>query len=359
VRANLSRAGWAAVALPVPGPLVGRLRQAGAEVLVIPMAVMRRRLANPGGIAGLALGLSSIPALAAWTRAREVDLVHSNTSTVLSGAVLARLSRRPHVLTVREDLRRSGGELVARALRAAPGPLVAISETVRDSIAVRDAALASRTVVVRDGVSRMKFDNLPGRAAARRQLGLDDDSLVVATIAMLKPWKGQLLLVEAAHRLADPRLQLLIPGAAPLGDEAYEARLRLAVEGLPRRAVVTGVAVDPAIILAAADVIAAPSTSPEPYGLGVVDALVAGRPVIASAHGGHLETVRHGIDGLLVPPRDVPAVVEAIRRLLDDGDLRRRLGEAGRAGGARFDPEPGHAALWAVYDLARGAMPGA
>jgi D-inositol-3-phosphate glycosyltransferase len=58
--------------------------------------------------------------------------------------------------------------------------------------------------------------------------------------------------------------------------------------------------------------------------------MAAGRPVVASAVGGLLDLVADGETGLLVPPRNVPALRAALERLLGDAELRRRLGEAGR-----------------------------
>ena len=78
-----------------------------------------------------------------------------------------------------------------------------------------------------------------------------------------------------------------------------------------------------------AAVVAVPSHR-EGFGVVCVEAMAHGRPVVASAVGGLLDLVADGETGLLVPPRDVPALRSALERLLADGELRRRLGEAGR-----------------------------
>jgi glycosyltransferase involved in cell wall biosynthesis len=81
------------------------------------------------------------------------------------------------------------------------------------------------------------------------------------------------------------------------------------------------------------------SVLPEPFGQVVVEAMAAGRPVIATAAGGPLEVIRDGYDGLLVPPGDVSAMARAMRRLADDELLRRRLAEHGRVRVGDFAPE--------------------
>ncbi len=73
-----------------------------------------------------------------------------------------------------------------------------------------------------------------------------------------------------------------------------------------------------------------PSTWPEPFGIVAIEAMLSGRPVIASRIGGLTEIVLNGETGLLVPPGDAPALQKAIQRLLADPALRERMGRAGR-----------------------------
>jgi glycosyltransferase involved in cell wall biosynthesis len=88
--------------------------------------------------------------------------------------------------------------------------------------------------------------------------------------------------------------------------------------------------------MGAADVFVLPSRV-EPFGIVVLEALRAGRPVVASARGGAKEIVRHEQEALLADPLDVAQLAGAIGRLLDDRDLARRLAAAGRERVGRFD----------------------
>jgi glycosyltransferase involved in cell wall biosynthesis len=92
-------------------------------------------------------------------------------------------------------------------------------------------------------------------------------------------------------------------------------------------------------LLAAADLLCQPNLGPEPFGITFVEAMYAGIPVVAAAHGGSLEIVTPET-GLLVPPNDPAATADALARLIDDASLRARLGAAGPARARELsDPE--------------------
>ena len=133
---------------------------------------------------------------------------------------------------------------------------------------------------------------------------------------------------------------------------AYERALRHRADelGVTDRVVFAGYRDDAARVVAAADVLALPSWT-EGLPLVVLEAMALGRPVVATTVGGTPELVSDGETGLLVPPRDVEALTAALKRVLDDGDLRRRLGEAGKRRVAeRFSSEAMTRDVLAIYD---------
>jgi glycosyltransferase involved in cell wall biosynthesis len=108
--------------------------------------------------------------------------------------------------------------------------------------------------------------------------------------------------------------------------------------------------------LADASVVAIPSLWPEPFGLVGIEALAAGRPVVASATGGIMEWLDDGVSGLMVPPGDARALARALEELLEDTERQRVMGEAGRrAVGERFSPQRHVEALLAAYTKARAS----
>jgi glycosyltransferase involved in cell wall biosynthesis len=215
--------------------------------------------------------------------------------------------------------------------RLARPQLVAVSEAVRESALARLGVEPARVVTIPDGIDTKAFTpaSADERAAARRGLGLALDAEVVTIVGRLVALKGHASLLEAVGRLraTHPRVRLLVVGRGPLEADlrAHTARL-----GLTEVASFLGARGDVPRVLAASDVLAAPSLS-EGFGLAVVEAMAAGVSCVAARTGGLAEIVEHDASGLLVPPRDALALADALGRLLGDAALRRRLGERGRA----------------------------
>jgi glycosyltransferase involved in cell wall biosynthesis len=134
----------------------------------------------------------------------------------------------------------------------------------------------------------------------------------VLYVGRLSPEKNVDTLVEA---LGD--LNLVVAGDGPL-----RALVPNALGAVPHAEVER--------LLERASVVVAPSER-EGFGLAAAEAMAFGRPVVAAAGGGLLELVSDGETGLLVPPRDAPALRAAVERLLADPELRERLGSAARA----------------------------
>ena len=321
------------VVLPERGELAPLLEQAGVETVVLPLAVLRRQLLNPGGIARIGRRLRrDRRELGRLVRERGVALVHSNTSVVLAGQPVAERAGIPHLLHVREIYEGALGGLAARAwprLRArlarADG-LACISRAVAEQFGNAQHARVIYDALVREPEPL-------GRDEARAALDLPADRFVVALVGRISDWKGQDVLARAlaAPALAEIGAIGLVAGAPHGASEAVErGLLELRDElGVGERLRLLGYREDIGTVLGAADALAVPSTRPEPLGNVALEAAAAGLPVVASAHGGLPEVVRDGITGALVPPGQAEALARTLRTLADDPERARRLGAAG------------------------------
>jgi glycosyltransferase involved in cell wall biosynthesis len=188
-------------------------------------------------------------------------------------------------------------------------------------------------------LSRFDPDSHDG-AVTRLALGLSEDDLVLAVIAQVTPWKGQLDALRAHARIASrwPNLHLLVVGAPTFvaratrfANDAYLRELRafVAAEGLERHVHFLGNRDDVPQLLAACDVVLAPSWE-EPFGRSIVEAMAMGVPVLATSVGGPKEILHDAVDGVLLPPREPAHWAEAIDRLLASPAARAEIGRHAR-----------------------------
>jgi phosphatidylinositol alpha-1,6-mannosyltransferase len=174
------------------------------------------------------------------------------------------------------------------------------------------------------------------RRKARHQAGLPADGRLVLGLSRLVPRKGMDVLIEAAARLAPDRPDLVVAIAGTGRDRARLERLARR-SGAPVRFLGAVPDADLPGLYGAADVFCMLCRSRwgglEQEGFGVVflEAAACGVPQVAGASGGAAEAVAHGETGFVVDnPRDPREAAAALARLLDDADLRAKLGEAGR-----------------------------
>ncbi len=343
------------VVLAMDGELRADLEAAGVEVLVRPLAVLRRAAMTPRGLARVGAELARDSAgLARLARGRGVALVHTNTSVTLGGAPAARLARVPHVWHMREIY--AGFERLwpaYRRLLLTASALPCVSEATREQL-----GSSPRALVLHDGLALVP--ERAERGAARAAIDLPGDAFVCAILGRISAWKGQDILIRAlAERaLAGTDVIALVAGDAWQGEERRvdELRALAARLGVTARVRFAGFRSDVANVYGAADVIAVPSTQPDPLPNSALEAAAAGCCVVAADHGGLPEILTDGRTGRLVRPGDPAALAATIADLRADPGLRERLGAAAAADvRTRFAPERLLDGTQALYDNLIGA----
>lgn len=270
----------------------------------------------------------------------HIDIVYTldrSRSPVLA-ATAARLLGRPLVFHAHypyyAPTHRGGGAVVRSADR-----IVAVSEFVRKAY-LRLGLPAERIRTVHNGI---KIDTYAVHDRENRSQSEDAenrDGLTVLLPGRLSRYKGQLELIDAMPAVlrSFPTTRFVFAGydSPETGDLAAEGptvlpilRRRAAELGVADHADFLGMTHDMASRYAAADVVVVP-TWEEPFGLVVLEAMAAGRAIVASAAGGIPEIITSGETGLLVPPRDPNSLATAIGSLLANQELRTRLGNAAR-----------------------------
>jgi glycosyltransferase involved in cell wall biosynthesis len=216
------------------------------------------------------------------------------------------------------------GLRASRALHGRADGYVAISRAVAD--AARHALPAGAELTVIPSMVPNGMDLLAEREPRPDFLPADDGYLLF--VGALGRHKGVDVLLEA-HRRMRHRVPLVLIGA-PTGD---------AVDFSGDDVVVARNQPNPVVMASwhRASIGVVPSAWEEPLGQVAVEAMLAGRPVVASDVGGLKDIVEHEVSGLLIPPRDPGVLAEALDRLLDDPERRSRMGAAGRDRARAFE----------------------
>jgi glycosyltransferase involved in cell wall biosynthesis len=280
-------------------------------------------------------------------RGRRPDLVVAVTTMIPAALAAARAARTPCVAyaaeIVRTDGRGAGRAFAARSLlrytaRAADGIVCCSDEVAAQFDRLRAPAI--RTIPPGIAIEPPSGD----RPTLRKRFGVPLEARCLAVVGNITHARGQDVLVRAVERLSrsgDAYCLIAGPVLDRRADRAYQASLvelarRLRVDHLLR---FLGY-VDPVSdVYEAADMVVNPARFPEPFGRAPLEALLAGRPVVATRVGAVPSVLRHDVDALLVDAEDEAALAAAVQRLWREPRLTDRLVETGRTSVLeRFDP---------------------
>ncbi len=275
--------------------------------------------------------------LRALLRDQKPDLVHTHLIHAdLFGYFAARAAGIRHVVSSRHNddqfrYRPRWRKLHRRLWRWTSGG-IAISESIRRFAIEVEGAPAEKITVVQYGIDfAWPSDDAiaSARQTLRAKLGLDSDALLLGMVCRLVEQKGIPYALEAMRRIRAqfPQAHLVITGD---GEKAEELRRLASALGMADRIHWLGWRSDAADLMAAFDLLLAPSLW-EGFGLVLLEAMARRVPVIASRVGAIPEVIVHGESGILIEPRDVAALAQAMARLLDDRALRKYMGLLGAA----------------------------
>jgi len=272
----------------------------------------------------------------------QVLNTHSRRDTMIAG-VAGRLAGTPLIVRTRHLANRPGSLL---SYTIVPHRVTTASDFVRRGLIERGVPEGHVATVY----PAVELPPLTGQSTLRKELKLAPNDIVVGCVAVMRALKGHRELIDAmAPLIAErPNLHLvLVGGGSPLFEEiqAYvESR------GLSRRVHMLGMRSDVPNLLEGFDIFAL-ATRKEASGTVFVEAGAAGLPVVGTRVDGVPEMMKEGVSGILVPLDDVSALSQAIRSLVEDPDLRSRMGQAG----LEFCRHSGHFSLQAMVERTESA----
>jgi glycosyltransferase involved in cell wall biosynthesis len=261
-------------------------------------------------------------------RTVQPDIVHlhSRRGADLWGGIAARLTGTPCVLSRRVDNPESRLQVAIKYRLY--DHVITISEGIRHVLL--DEGLAPQHVTcVRSAVDAAPYLIPVDRSTFLHEFSLSPQVIVIGMVAQLIPRKGHRYLIEAVKSLRNsfPDLSVLLFGKGPLQSELES---EIGQNGLADVIRFAGFRNDLPQWLGGLDILAHPADM-EGLGVSLLQASAAAVPIVTSRAGGLPEAVADNVSGLLIPPGDVSALTSALRRLLEDADLRKKMGEAGRA----------------------------
>ncbi|MCS6305653.1 MAG: glycosyltransferase family 4 protein [Nitrospira sp.] len=263
-------------------------------------------------------------------RRERVALIHAHEfSAIVYGWIVSRLARIPFIGTIHgknyfweKARRRAAYRIIART-----ATLVAVSEDLKRFVVERIGIPADRIKVIYNGVTPSPPVNDAEVERCRVELGIQAGDIVLGSVGSLYPVKGHTFLLDAMQAVLErfPNTVLIIAGRGelevPLKDQAKSL-------GIEQNIRLLGMRQDIPRLLALMDVFVLPSLS-EGLSMALLEAMAAGKPVVATRVGGNPELVQQGHAGLLVPSQDAGGLADALIVLLGDPITLRRFGEAG------------------------------
>jgi glycosyltransferase involved in cell wall biosynthesis len=321
-----------------PGNAAELLRGRNVEVVQLPLSRLRAVRDPLTHLRFLARFRADVARLRGLIRAREIDLVLVNGLANPHAAIAGHLERIPVVWQLLDSspmpLRRAMMPLLTRIADVIMSTGLAIAEGHPGATEFGD-----RLVLFFPVADTRHFVNSDAvRRAARERLGLPADGLVVGTIGNINLMKGHDIFIEAAAKVREqrPGTRFVILGAQATHHAAYTDELWRRAAELGLRLGEDLLVVDPGTDIIgfapAFDVFwltSNPSSEGIPTAIG--EAMALELPVVATRVGSVHEAVAEGVTGTLVSPRDPAQLAQATLPYLDDRELRRRAGQAGRA----------------------------
>ena len=324
------------VVLPKNGPLKTRLENLNIKTYVLPINpwICPSGVSDGRFIFSLINNMKeNLEAIVCIIKQEKIDIVHTNTSTIIDGALGAAIAGRPHIWHLHEILKDNPAfrhiiplNKVFKNITTLSHKIVSVSTTVDKQITTGEK---ERRCVIYNGINtgyeKRVNDNI------RRELGLNNNISLVLSIGAIIEKKGYEYLIDAIPDIVSQyeKVRFLIVG--PVIDSLLHDKIKKKVcqMGIGKYITFLGYRDDVPEILQNADLFVMPSVK-EAFPLSLLEAMAAGMPVVATKCGGPEEIVIDGETGYLVPSCCGNALKDAILTLLKEKDRAEQMGKNGK-----------------------------
>ncbi|MBI5682464.1 MAG: glycosyltransferase family 4 protein [Deltaproteobacteria bacterium] len=301
------------VVCPDEGELVDSLKEIGIETMVIPSKRFRH------------LSIVFIIKLLRLFKEKNIAIVHTDAVADTFYAGIAALFYRIPLIW---HIRVSSSMFMDRFLSLLSTRFILVAKALENRFYWLKST--NKLVTIHNGISVEEFDRFP-ITNIRDEFKIDTGSIVIGCIGRIEEMKGQEYLIKAMSKVVEARrdIRVLLVGEA---DKKYKEYIMDLIETyrLNNYFSFTGYRKDTLGILNGVDILVSSSSFAEGLSRVILEAMAAGKPVIATDVGGARETITDGINGLVVPPKDEKALSSAILNILNNSEKRQEIGIAGR-----------------------------
>ncbi len=211
-----------------------------------------------------------------------------------------------------------------------------VSNPVKDSLLSAQPQLAQKICVIHNGIDPTPFLHVDKLAVNRLKRSWDNspDDIIIGMVGRISSWKGQEFLIKAVRSVIEqyPHVHVVLVGSCVPNESWRKNNLQqlIADYHLQNHVHIEDFRMDIPVVLSAFDIFVLPSTRPDPFPTVVLEGMAAGKPVVATRHGGAIEQVKHGKTGLLVSPTDIHEMTTALNQLVAEQSMRQEMGKSGR-----------------------------
>ncbi|MCH7407956.1 glycosyltransferase family 4 protein [Belliella sp. DSM 111904] len=322
------------VVLSEDGPLVTEIKKEAINVHIQKLGILRRKYFNIKGLINRASTLYEAHSfLGKIIESRKIDIIYSNTSAVLVGGWVAKKHNLPHVTHLHEIIASPSWlkGFLGKVINKHSNLVIAVSKAVKDSWS--DKIEPKKINLLYNGIPHQPYHEITSKI--NQDLPKESEGkILIGMIARVNHWKGQHYFIEIAEQLSKTKsgLHFIIVGDAFPGTEHFVDSLlrKISRSGIKEKISYLGYRTDIPEILNTLDIFILPSILPDPLPTTVLEAMAAGKPVIATNIGGAREMVIDGDTGLLIPFDNAEVAAKAMLQLIENPELIQTMGKNGQ-----------------------------
>jgi len=315
---------------PSDSPMIRKMRENGIDVIPIPV----------NRIYGFKAFQQAFK-LRKLIREKKIDIVQTiHFSSDVFGTIVAKWAGVATVISSRRDMgfkeNDKRHQIIRRLINNFVDKTITNSKVMKHMICINENINNNKIEIIYNGLDVHQFYKVVDKQKKARVLGLDPDKLTVGVVANIRPIKGLEFFIQAAAKIVDifSNIQFIVVGGDAISSNdliVYKNNLKRLIEQLHLQNYIffLGKQTDIAGILAIMDVYVLPSLS-EGFSNTIIEAMAAGKSVVATNVGGNPEAVLHKETGFIVPSRDGDAIAQAVIELLKHKNLAKEMGQRGR-----------------------------